>query len=115
MGKNVALAVVDNPKGAIVLDASKGGDLTSDGVTPSMVRDFIEKDLARYPELRTKAASIEEVVVVSDESISSGNYAQDLMQCYVRRMRSGGWDSPKGLHIFETFLGSVRVYIAYGI
>ena len=113
MSKNVALAVVDNPSGTIVMDVSGGG--TSGGVTEKMVRDFIQKDLARYPELRGKAAAIQEIAIVTDESISSGNYAQDMTQAYVRRMGAGGWERPEGLHIFETHVAQVTVYVAYGI
>ena len=115
MAKNVALAVVINPGGTIVLDGSSGGAGSGEGVSDNIVRDCIERDLTRYPELRAKAAAIDEIVIVSDEDVSSSDYAQDMMQCYVRRMEAGGWARPEGLHIFETFLGPVTVYIAYGI
>lgn len=111
-GRNVALAVVDNPGGAIVMDMSGGG--TSGGVTEKMIRDFIQKDLARYPELRGKAAAIQEIAIVTDESISSANYAQDVTQAYLRHMGAGGWEKPEGLHIFETHVAQITVYIAYG-
>jgi hypothetical protein len=79
-----------------------------------MIRDFIQKDLARYPELRAKAAAIQEIVIVTDESVSSSDYAQNMTQLYLKHMRRGGWESPEGLHIFETHLAQVTVYIAYG-
>ena len=79
-----------------------------------MIRDFIQKDLARYPELRAKAAAVEEIIIVTNEKISSEDYAQDMLHCYVKHMESGGWAPPSGLHIFETLLGPVKVYIAYG-
>ena len=110
-GRNVALAVFDNPSGAIVVDMSGGA---GGGVTEKMIRDFIQKDLARYPELRAKAAAIQEIVIVTDESVSSSDYAQNMTQLYLKHMRRGGWESPEGLHIFETHLAQVTVYIAYG-
>ena len=114
MARNVASAVVVNPGGAIVIDASHGG-IDSGGVNESMVRDFIQKDLAKYPELRAKAAAIQDIVIQSDGNVSSADYAQDMMQRYVQNMNGKGWARPEGLHIFETFLGSVVVYVAYGI
>ena len=114
MARNVALAVVVNPEGAIVINASHGG-IDSRVVNESMVRDFIHKDLARYPELRAQAAAIQDIVIQSDGSVSSSNYAQEMIQCYVRSMNANGWARPDGLHVFETFLGSVVVYVAYGI
>jgi len=111
-GKNVALAVVDNPGGTIVIDMT--GDGAPKGVTEKMIRDFIKQDIARYPELSSKAAAIEEIDIVTDENISSANYAQDMMQAYIKRMTIGGWEKPDGLHIFETHVAQVTVYIAYG-
>lgn len=115
MARNVALAVVDNPGGAKILSVSQSGIEGGGSVTAGMVRDFIQKDLARYPELRAKAAAIQDVVILTDERISSANYAQDMMQCYVRHMNAGGWARPGGLHIFEMHLGPATVFIAYGI
>ena len=112
MAKNVALAVVVNPSGAMVIDATRAAPGT--GVSPAMVRDFIEKDLTRYPDLRPKAAAIEEIVILSNEPISSDNYAQDMTRCYVKHMLDHDWQHPEGLHIFETFLGPIVIYIAYG-
>jgi hypothetical protein len=111
-GRNVALAVVDNPGGAVILDMSGGG--AAGGVTEKMIRDFIQKDLARSPELRAHAAAIQGIAVVTDESISSSNYAQDMTQAYLKHMRQDGWARPGGLHIFETHVAHVTVYIAYG-
>ena len=112
-GKNVALALVHNPGGTFILNAS--GDTVAGGVTEKMVRDFIRSDLARYPELRAKAAAVQEVVIVSDATVSFSDYAQDMTAAYLRYMNQGGWARPGGLHIFETILAQVRVYIAYGI
>jgi len=42
------------------------------------------------------------------------NYAQDMTKCYVKRMQAGGWAVPGGLHIFETIMASVKVFVAYG-
>jgi len=115
-GKRVALAVVVNKAGVVVVSVAGDGTVDSSGdVTPAVVRDLIEKDLARYPELRSKAAAIDEIVILSDEAVSPSSYAQDMMQCYVRQMAAGGWAEPEGLHIFESFLGPVVVYTAYGI
>lgn len=107
------MAVVNNPHGTIVIGMSGGSEV--EGITERMVLDFIEKDLARYPALRTKAAAIQDILIVSDESISSGSYAQDMTQAYLRHMHARGWESPEGLHIFEIRLAQVTVYIAYGI
>ncbi|HPO12237.1 MAG TPA: hypothetical protein PLI09_02240 [Candidatus Hydrogenedentes bacterium] len=112
-GKRVALAVVDNPKGSIIMDMSGGDTGGAGGVTPKMIHDFIKQDLSRYPHLRAKAAAIQEIVILSDEHVSSGNYAQDMTQCYLKHMRSGGWAEPESLHIFEILLADVTVYIAY--
>jgi hypothetical protein len=106
----VALAVVSNPQGGKMMDVSSGGS----GVTEKMVRDFIEKDLGRYPEHRAKANAIKEIVILTDEPISSRTYSQDMTQCYLKHMNAGGWARPEGLHIFETHLAQVTVYIAYG-
>ena len=114
MAKKVALAVVVNPQGVLVIDGSKSSGATCSGVSESMVRGFIEKDVARYPELREKAAGIEEIVITGDENISMANYAQDMTKCYVKRMQAGGWAVPGGLHIFETIMASVKVFVAYG-
>ena len=112
-GKRVALAVVDNPSGAKIIGMSSGGGVAS-GVTTKMVRDFIEEDLVRYPELHTHAVAIQDIVILTDEDISSANYAQDMTQCYLKHMGAGDWAKPEGLHIFETLIAQVTVYIAYG-
>jgi len=111
--KNVALAVIVNPQNAAIFNTAGGG--AGEGVSEDMVRDWIERDLTRYPEHRSKAAAIEDVVIVTDESVSSDNYAQDVADAYTRYMRAGGWAQPDGLHIVEMDLALATVYIAYGI
>jgi hypothetical protein len=114
-GKNVALAVVFNPSNTLVIGGtSEGQGDTVDGVTDGIIRNSIEKDLARYPELRQKAAAIQRIVIVGDEPISPDNYAQDMVKCYLQGVKNEGWVKPHNLHIFETFLAQVTIYIAYG-
>ena len=85
-GKRVALAAVVNPQGALVIGMFDDSSGSGSGITEKMVRDFIDKDLRRYPELRTKAAAIQEIVIVSDEPISSSAYAEDMTRCYLKHM-----------------------------
>ena len=106
----VIMPLVANPEGVAMLGGGVG-----EGVTEAMVRNCIEQDLARYPEHRAKAAAIQDILIVADESVSSDSYAQDITEAYSRHMRAGGWDEPDGLHIFETNLPLVTVYVAYGI
>lgn len=113
--KNVALAVVMNPTNAVIIDAVGHGSSAGSGMSAGMVRDFIVKDLKRYPDLCAAADAIEEIFISTDESISPSSYAQDMTRCYLKHMRAGGWAAPEGLHIFETFVGPVTVYVAYGI
>jgi hypothetical protein len=109
MGKNVALAVVMNPSGALIISGGAGDSINEDSV-----RKWINQDLQRYPELRSKVAAIEKIVILNDEKISSADYAQGMTNCYLRQMAVNSWAQPEGLHIFEMLLGPVTVYIAYG-
>ncbi len=113
-GKRVALAVVANPGNAVIVGMS-GNEITSGRVNEQMIRDFINKDVKRFPDLQSKVDAIEEVMVVSDERISPENYAQDMARCYLKYMNSGDWASVGNLHVFETFIASVTVFIACGI
>lgn len=113
-GKQVALAVVVNPGNATIIGMS-GNEITSGGVSEQMIRDFINKDVKRFPDLQSNVDDIEEIMIVSDERISSENYAQDMARCYLKYMNSGDWASVGNLHVFETFIASVTVFIAYGI
>lgn len=111
MGKHGALAVVMNSTGVAIFAP---GSSTDDSINENMVRQWITQDLERYPELRAKATAIEEFVILSNETISPINYAEDIKNFYVTQMEANNWATPDGLHIFETFLGPVTVYIAYG-
>jgi hypothetical protein len=109
----VALALVHNPTDAVLLNP--GDPAAGNGVSVEMVRDFIAKDLARYPALRSAAAAIQEIVVVADDGISRDDYARDVTRRYLAHMAMGDWAQPQELHIFETFVGPIVVYAAYGI
>lgn len=114
-GKRVALAVVVNLGGAIVIDAAGRGGGSSGGISTEMVRSFIDQDIDGNPHLRSKAAAIEEIVIMTDEKISSSAFDQDMAKCYLKHMRANGWACVGRLHVFETFIASVTVYVAYGI
>ena len=90
-----------------------GGDDTC-GVSEEMVRNFLRQDMERYPELSEYVKSIQNIFIISEESISSINYAQDMSQCYSKYMAMGGWNRPERLHIFEISIAHITVYIAYG-
>jgi hypothetical protein len=112
-GKCGAVAVVMNSAGVAVFDPGLSVD-EEDSVNEDMVRQWVNQDLERYPDLRAKAAAIEEIAILSNESISPTNLAEDMKNCYVAQMEANNWATPDGLHVFEAFLGPLTVYVAYG-
>ena len=114
-GKNVALAVVENSVGTVDVDLSHGGASggITGGVTKALVRDLIKDDASRNPKLRPKAAAIQDIAIATYEGISPTNYAHDMAQAYLRNMTAGQWRRATGLHVFQTHLGPITVYVAY--
>ena len=112
-GRNVALAVVVNPTGALLIGESSDGADPTESVTQEMVMEFIDRDLDRHPQLCAKVDAIHDVVILTDQRISEEDYAEDMAQCYVRHMEAGEWAPADGLHIFERLVGPITVYVAY--
>jgi hypothetical protein len=77
-----------------------------------LVRKWIEQDLKRTPELRSRADAIEQFVVVADEHVAVETYAQDMASLYQRLAYTHQWRPVGRLHIFE-ILSVGRAYIAY--
>ena len=108
--KNGAIAVVQNSD-VFVIDIENYG---KDEVTEKIIRKWIDADLVNCPLNKKAASKIKEIKILQNQSISSSNYAQDMMSVFISQMRINKWNEPEGLRVFEKFLGSKVIYIAYG-
>jgi len=110
MKKNGAIAVVQNSD-VFVIDIENYG---KDEVTEKIIRKWIDEDLVNCPQNKKAASKIKEIKILQNQSISSSNYAQDMMSVFISQMRINKWNEPEGLRVFEKYSGSKVVYIAYG-
>jgi len=113
--RRVALAVVVSAPDGYIIDGNTGDVGPAGQVTEDMVRTWIEQDLSRYPDLRSDAEAIQEIVSVSEPSIRPEDYAQEVSRCYLKHMLAKGWVAVTELHIFEKKIGPATVYVAYGM